>query len=105
MVHKFKETENVCIKIMENRRVLTQDAEVDILGDGYFNINTKSLQVTNITVSYVHKTLRLIKLSPYKIQFLQQLPEDYQDKKIEFLQINDSNQLDNCIERNGKCDK
>lgn len=90
LVNKFQETGSVGNKIVKNRRVLTEAAQIEILGNFAMDPQTsipKVSRLTNISVGSVHKTLRLNKFFPYKIQLLQQLAEDDYDRRIEFCEI------------------
>lgn len=90
LVHKFEETGSVCNKTVKQPRVLTEAAQIEILGHFAVEPNTSTSKVAklvNISVGSIHKVLKLNKFFPYKISILQQLSEDDYDRRIEFCEI------------------
>lgn len=87
LVRKFEETGSVCNRVNKQARVLDEGTQIEILGHFAMNPSTsipKVSQLTHVSVGSIHKTLKLNKFFPYKIQILQQLSEDDYDRRIEF---------------------
>lgn len=90
VVAKFNETGSVGNKKRANRRVLNEDAQVEILGT-FVAEPTNSLRtvarLTGMSHETVRRALQLHKYHPYKMQILQELHEDDFDRRIEFCEI------------------
>lgn len=104
LVQKFEETGSVCNKAVKQPRVLTEAAQIEILGQFAVEPTTsisKVAKLVNISVGSIHKVLKLNKFFPYKMSILQQLSEDDYDRRIEFCEImtariqNDPNLIQN----------
>jgi len=87
LVTKFSETGSVNNKTRKNRRVLDEEAEIEVLGT-FVAEPTNSLrsvaEQTGMSHETVRKALKIHKFHPYKMQILQELHEDDYDRRIEF---------------------
>lgn len=87
LVKKFEETGSVCNKVNKQPRVLTEAAQIEVLGHFAADPTTsisKTVQLTNISYGSIQKVLKLNKFFPYKMSIVQELGEDDYDRRIQF---------------------
>src|SRR6202042_2167310 len=106
LVTKFTQTGSVANKKRNHRKVLDEDAQVEVLG--HFGINPnislrKIVDATGISLGSVHTVTKLHKFHPFKMKILQELTEDDFDRRVEFCEQMTAAINDNTIQVKNIC--
>lgn len=90
LVQKFLETGNVNEKKKTGRPRITEDLELDIIGEIIVNPTSTTAAVSEtygVARSTVQKYLKKNKFHPYKLKHVHELNEDDPDRRVQFCEL------------------